>query len=54
MLYTHRIAFECFLYMNLRAAKNELREPPRIGLPWLVAEAVAVIGVSYLLVGLIY
>ena len=42
------------LYMNLRAAKNELGEPPRIGLPLLLAEAVAVIGISYLLVGLIY
>ena len=40
--------------MNLRAARNELDGPPRIGLPLLIAEAVAVIGVSYLLVGLIY
>ncbi len=40
--------------MNLRAAKNELGEPPRIGLPLLVAEGVGLLAISYLLVGVIY
>jgi hypothetical protein len=37
--------------MNLRAAKNELGEPPRVGLPLLVAEGVGLLAISYLLVG---
>lgn len=40
--------------MNLRAARNELGEPPRIGVPLLVAEGVGLLAISYLLVGLIY
>ncbi len=40
--------------MNLRAAKNELGgRSPRIGLHYLVMEAVGVIAISYILVGLI-
>jgi hypothetical protein len=38
--------------MNLRTAQNELSEPPKIGLPVLVLEAVGLVLVSYLLVGL--
>ncbi|WP_268245021.1 hypothetical protein [Halioglobus japonicus] len=37
--------------MNLRAAKNELRKPPRVGLPLLLAEACGLLLVSYLWVG---
>ncbi len=40
--------------MNLRAAKNELGEPPRIGVPLLVAEGVGLLAISYVLVGIIY
>lgn len=40
--------------MNLRAARNELGEPPRIGVSLLVAEGVSLVAISYLLVGLIY
>jgi len=40
--------------MNLRAARNELDGPPRVGFPLLIAETVAVVGISYLLVGLVY
>ena len=39
--------------MNLRAAKNELGGPPRIGLFYLALETVGVIAISYVLVGLI-
>lgn len=39
--------------MNLRAAKNELGEPPRIGLGYLALEAVGIIAISYALVGLV-
>jgi hypothetical protein len=38
--------------MNLRAAKNELVEPPRVQLQALVLEAVGIFVVSYVLVGL--
>jgi len=40
--------------MNLRAAQNELGEPPKVGLPLLALEAVSVFAISYMLVGLIY
>ncbi len=38
--------------MNLRAARNELGEPPKIQFQSLVLEAVGVLAFSYLLVGL--
>lgn len=40
--------------MNLRAAQNELGEPPRVGLSWLLLEAIGLLAICYLLVGLVY
>ncbi len=37
--------------MNLRTARNELNDPPKIGLPILALEMVGLVAVSYLLVG---
>ncbi|WP_165954267.1 DUF3422 domain-containing protein [Seongchinamella unica] len=39
--------------MNLRSAKNELGEPPKITLQHLALEAIGVVAISYVLVGLI-
>ncbi|WP_262500998.1 hypothetical protein [Pseudohalioglobus sediminis] len=39
--------------MNLRVAKNELSGPPKVGLHHLAIEAVGIVAVSYILVGLI-
>ena len=39
--------------MNLRAAKNELGEPPKVGVQFLLLEAVGLLFISLLLVGLI-
>ena len=40
--------------MNLRAAQNELGDPPKVGLSLLLLETAGVVAVSYLLVGLVY
>ena len=40
--------------MNLRAAKVELKKPPRVQLNSLIIEAVGMCVVAYALVGLIY
>ncbi|MFV8817410.1 hypothetical protein [Haliea sp. E17] len=39
--------------MNLRAAKNELGEPPKVGVQLLVLEAVGLLLVTLLLVNLV-
>ncbi len=39
--------------MNLRAAKNELGEPPRVGLQYLLLEAAGMVAFTVFLVGLI-
>ena len=38
--------------MNLRAAQNELGEPPKVQLLSLVVETVGVVAMGYLLVGI--
>jgi hypothetical protein len=38
--------------MNLRTARNELSDPPKIGLPILALETLGLVAVSYILVGL--
>ncbi len=37
--------------MNLRAAKNELGEPPRVGLQYLLLEAAGLLALCVIVVG---
>jgi len=39
--------------MNLRAAKNELGGPPKVGVPFLLLEAAGLLFITVLVVGLI-
>ena len=52
-MYIQKTPHEYDLSMNLRTAKNELGGPPRIALQHLALEAIGVVAISYLLVGLI-
>ena len=42
------------MYMNLKAAQHELKEPPRVVLQSLLLETACLLLVTYVLVGIIH
>lgn len=53
ILYTQCVETYEVMWMNMRVAKMELKEPPKIKLGSLVVEAMLLIGVSILLVNIL-